>query len=234
MPGQTSTLALPYPLPGDTVDVPRDIRALAEAVDPLGMIPIGAFVMWPGASAPSERWLLMLGQPVPAATYPGLAAVLGQVGGLVTIPDMRDVFPVGAGTSYSVGARGGAAVVALTAESQLPPHAHTVSDPGHAHSASSTGMNRNNPHAHDGATGTVLMGSGGEGLIGYLAPGPGNGFGVKQLGAGFTTNPTDVNHEHAVTVNGAGTGLTTQSAGSSVAHENRPPFQAVNFIIRAL
>lgn len=32
--GLTPNLALPYPLPGDTVDVPRDIQALATKLDP--------------------------------------------------------------------------------------------------------------------------------------------------------------------------------------------------------
>jgi len=34
MPGSTSRLSLPYPVPGDTVDVPRDVQALANALDP--------------------------------------------------------------------------------------------------------------------------------------------------------------------------------------------------------
>ena len=33
MPANTTRLALPYPLPDDTTDVPRDVKALAEKVD---------------------------------------------------------------------------------------------------------------------------------------------------------------------------------------------------------
>jgi hypothetical protein len=33
MPATTSVLALPYPLPADTVDVPRDVQALADRTD---------------------------------------------------------------------------------------------------------------------------------------------------------------------------------------------------------
>ena len=33
MPANTTRLALPYPLPDDTVDVPRDVKALAEKLD---------------------------------------------------------------------------------------------------------------------------------------------------------------------------------------------------------
>jgi hypothetical protein len=35
MPGSTPNLNLPYPIPGDTVDVPRDVQALAAALDPI-------------------------------------------------------------------------------------------------------------------------------------------------------------------------------------------------------
>jgi len=42
-------------------------------------------------------------------------------------PDLRDRFIVGAGNTYAVNATGG------SADSTLPTHTHTVSDPGHAH-----------------------------------------------------------------------------------------------------
>jgi hypothetical protein len=42
MPAATPRLALPYPTPDDQVDVPRDVEALAEALEAiknLGMVP---------------------------------------------------------------------------------------------------------------------------------------------------------------------------------------------------
>ena len=94
MPGTTANLQLPYPTPDDTVDVPRDVKALADKIDPLGVVPIGSFMMWPTGVAPLN-WLLMQGQQIDAAMYPALANVLGSSAGKITIPDMRDVFPVG-------------------------------------------------------------------------------------------------------------------------------------------
>jgi len=45
MPGATTKLALPYPLAADSVDVPRDIKALADKLEPTG-----AFVTVPAAT----------------------------------------------------------------------------------------------------------------------------------------------------------------------------------------
>jgi microcystin-dependent protein len=48
--------------------------------------------------------------------------------------DLRNLFVVGAGSSYSLGQTGGAATVLLTAsQSGLPAHNHVVNDPGHTH-----------------------------------------------------------------------------------------------------
>lgn len=53
MPGTTPRLALPYPVPDDTVDVPRDVKALADKIDTLpevGIAPYGALVLTAPAS----------------------------------------------------------------------------------------------------------------------------------------------------------------------------------------
>ena len=44
MPGSTPRLILPYPVPDDTVDVPRDVKALADKLD--GISDLG--VPYPG------------------------------------------------------------------------------------------------------------------------------------------------------------------------------------------
>jgi microcystin-dependent protein len=203
MPGQTTTLHLPYPVPGDTVDVPRDVAALANAIDPLGVVPIGAMLMWPTAVAPGG-WLLMQGQKVAAATYPALAAMFGQDGsGNVTIPDMRDTFPVGAGAT-ALGTTGGAASVALST-AQLPSHAH----------GGLTGFrDRNQSHSHAISGQWAILD------VAQQA----TGTGPKAFAqSAITVDPTDpADHKHTITAEGGGG-----------AHENRPPFRAVNFIIRA-
>jgi microcystin-dependent protein len=142
MPTNTPRLSLPYPTPDETVDVPRDIAALASAVDALGVVPVGAMAMWPTATPPAG-WLPCLGQTnISAATYPALATVLGSSGGFILMPDFRDRFPVGAGPTMPIsgaGSTGGASTVTLSA-AQIPAHSHAianvkakVADPTHNH-----------------------------------------------------------------------------------------------------
>lgn len=73
------------------------------------------------------------GATVSQATYAALFAVTGHSfgadpgGGNFILPDLRDKFPVGIGSTYALGATGGAATHTLT-EAQLPAHTHTVAD----------------------------------------------------------------------------------------------------------
>jgi microcystin-dependent protein len=216
MPGSTPIQHLPYPTPDDTVDVPRDVKALADSVDTFGTVPIGAFMMWLTAVAPSG-WLFMQGQQVDAATYPGLAALLGQAGGMVTIPDMRDAFPVGAGPAAGLNTTGGAAAVTLTAaQSGMP---------SHNHGGMTGARDRSQSHSHGAALNDVVL-FGGAGAVGFLSPAPGNNFGVSQGLRGITVDQADpADHLHPV--------LNEAARNATASHENRPPYRAVNFIIRA-
>jgi microcystin-dependent protein len=235
----TPTLQLPYPESTDTANVPRDIKALADAMDPLGVAPVGAMFMWPAATAPADvdgtgraLWLLMLGQALPAATYPKLAALLGSAGGNVTIPNMRDVFPVGAGAAALLSA-GGAASVALTA-AQIPSHIHgvalTAAPAGtHGHSLSITGSNVVDPQhvfAVAGGVSHVFWGANlGSGDVPLSTADNWHG---EQGSHGHIGSTAVAVGDHTHTVNG-----NTATLGGDGTHENRPPFRAVNFIIRA-
>jgi microcystin-dependent protein len=214
MPGTTPTLGLPYPTPDDQVDVPRDVKALADSLDPLGTVPVGAFMMWLTAITP-VNWLFMNGQQVDAGLYPKLAALLGQVAGKVTIPDMRDVFPAGAGPTMALGATGGAAAVALT-EAQLGSHVHYLD-------AMTWDIDRSLDHQHlaAGNTGYYMTYLTGSGISGY------SGGGEARPASDRTGNALQgMNHQHRLAAN-------TDSRGGNQTHENRPPFRAINFIIRA-
>lgn len=215
MPGTTPNLQLPYPTPDDTVDVPRDVKALADALDPLGSVPVGAFMMWPTAVAPLN-WLLMQGQKVAASLYPQLAALLGQdANGLVTITDMRDVFPAGAGPTMALGQAGGAASVALG----------VTNLPAHNHGGKTLVTDRSMAHLHpvtDPGSGGVCVGTqwfNGAFANFQLAGAGGAGWMTVDGPTGTAGSP---DHMHGIT-----------SEGGNIAHENRPPFRAVNFIIRA-
>lgn len=124
----TATLQLPYPVSTDTANVPRDVKALADALDAASIAPAGAIQMWPGNTAPTG-WFLCTGQNVPAASNPKLAALFGSSGGNVPLPDLRGRFLVGASSTRPLRTPGGVATVALTA-AQMPAHDHDIQSAG--------------------------------------------------------------------------------------------------------
>jgi microcystin-dependent protein len=96
------------------------------------LVPQGGIIMWSGSVANiPNNWQLC--------------------DGTNGTPDLRGLFVVGAGGTYSVGATGGANTVTLT-QAQIPAHSHTGSTGGaggHTHSAS-TGTAGD--HSHTGST----------------------------------------------------------------------------------
>src|SRR5262245_52486525 len=125
--GRTPLLQLPYPIPDDGVDVPRDVKALADALDALVVkVPIGAMMMWPTGAAP-VNWLICNGASFAVAAYPELGALLGESpsgSGNFKVPNLSTRFPIGAGGTYALGQTGGEEGVALTTEN-LPAHTHS-------------------------------------------------------------------------------------------------------------
>jgi microcystin-dependent protein len=103
-------------------------------------IPVGLITMWSGsiASIPS-----------------GWALCDGTSG----TPDLRDRFVVGAGSTYAVGATGGANTVTLDT-TQIPSHTHTgsgstaVTDLAHTHTGSGTSGSTDLAHTHTGSGNT--------------------------------------------------------------------------------
>jgi microcystin-dependent protein len=75
--------------------------------------PPGAIIMF-GSATPPSGWLLCNGQSTTG--YTALAAIVGA-----TVPDLRNRFIVGAGSTYSQGATGGSTS-----------HSHTLSNTGYA------------------------------------------------------------------------------------------------------
>ena len=115
----------------NTTQIATTAFALANGV------PTGALSMWPTAAAPTG-YLLCTGGLVSRTTYAALFAVIGTTFGAgdgsttFSLPDYRNRFPVGAGSTYNVAATGGSADAVTVA------HTHTassaVTDPGHNHS----------------------------------------------------------------------------------------------------
>ena len=229
--GETARLKLPYPELNETGDVPRDVRELAEKLDPLGTVPIGAMMMWMAAVAP-EFWLLCNGASYALSAHPQLGALLGENpagSGNFRVPDLLGRVPLGVNAEHPLSQNGGVETVALT-NAQLPTHAHAVSDPSHGHGASYTGAaDRSLAHVHYLNPRTQQYNTGAGGAVGF------GGTGLQFLRTEHLTDGAGApDHLHGPpTIYGAYTGIGIANAGGGEAHTNMPPFLAVNFIIRA-
>lgn len=146
-------------------------------------------------------------------------------------PDLRNRFVVGAGSTYAVGATGGATSVTLS-ESNLPAHSHTVSGTtgtGGSHDHNVTGTT-NNTGAH---THTVDVES--QAFIGITA---GNASAADN-GANIQTTSSAGAHSHNVTgttdlvTNHTHTfSATSSTVGSGAAVGILPPYYALAFIMK--
>jgi microcystin-dependent protein len=208
------------------------INAGLDSIDSLIRLamPAGGIIMWSGAiGAIPAGWLLC--------------------DGTSGTPDLRDRFVVGAGSGYAVGEQGGLGAVSLTT-AQVPAHTHTFSGTtgGHSNDHShflNLNTNGSGEHTHNFFHGARTVGG--------STPG---GFGSSFFGspitapdaAGVTETRTrgDMvqaggNHAHNVQGNTAGTSSnhthafsgTTGATGSGAAHENRPPYYALAYIMKA-
>ena len=177
------------------------------------LVPPGVIVMWSGAI-----------NDIPV----GWALCDGSNG----TPDLRDRFIVGAGGSYNVGNTGGMKEVTLTT-SQLPTHNHAVS------------IGSSGGHSHSGTTSTNSTGDYGK---------PGNLYlmtevtssGSYNVSAGDETspwaavrsiNPSAIStaHSHSFTTSSNGShshSITISDTGGGQAHENRPPYYALAYIMK--
>jgi microcystin-dependent protein len=116
---------------------------------------LAGFIQMYGAASAPTGWLLCNGAAVSRSTYATLFALIGTTYGAgdgsstFNVPDMRDKFPVGSGSTYALNATGG------SADSTLPSHTHTatVTDPGHNHTIA----------GGDGSTSITFANGGGAG-----------------------------------------------------------------------
>jgi len=92
--------------------------------------PTGSILMYGAATAPTG-WLLCDGSAVSRTTYADLFAIIGTTFGVgngsttFNLPDLRDRFVVGAGTSYNINDTGGEATHVLTID-EMPSHSHSI------------------------------------------------------------------------------------------------------------
>lgn len=119
-------------------------------------------------------------------------------------PDLRSRFIVGAGSDYAVNDVGGAKDVTLT-EAQMPAHDHSVN------------LNTNSAGDHTHNLQVRATGSTGITVVEFTAAA------TQQAVAGRVTNAGA--HTHNVNGN-------TSSKGVGAAHENRPPYFALAYIMK--
>lgn len=219
-----------HPHVGDTVWV--DQNGPDTVVSSIGGLPVGAMTMYPSATAPAG-WLLCNGQST--SGYPALAAVCGA-----NVPDMRDKFPVGSGSAYAVGATGGVATV-----TEVQSHTHVLNSHQHNQTAHThPGFNHNHSvpdHVHAQVVGAAVGGPGVRADYDQDASSSAFPQGLNTGGSGTLTTGTDGS---AYSTGSGGGGLTggggvdggggtiAAPSGSVASVENRPPYRAVNFIIK--
>ena len=123
-------------------------------------------------------------------------------------PNLIDRFIVGAGSTYAVGATGGSDTVTLTT-AQMPSHKHSFSGSSHSHTLSGT------------ASGT-LRGSD-----------PTGGAGGKYItNNAYNYDTISISLNLSGTTNSVTTSGTIGNTGSGQAHENRPPYYALCYIMK--
>jgi microcystin-dependent protein len=126
--------------------------------------------------------------------------------GDVGTPDLRDRFVVGAGSTHAAGDTGGLSEVTLTVD-QLPSHGHAFSG-----TTSTGGLHS---HTYDDRLCANRQ---------SILTGPGHA--ANEDWDIYGPYWTDDAGDHSHTFNG-----TTASVGSGTAHENRPPYYALTFIM---
>jgi len=237
----------------------QSLNADLDSIDALiygnqqGVSPIGSITMFAGAAAPAN-WLICDGSAVSATTYAALYAIVGLaytpggalIGGNFNLPNLSQKFPLGA-SGGTLAATGGEAAHTLTA-AELAPHAHPITDVSHSHGGSQGSHSHNvyqDAHSHsayqDSHNHSYTQPTN---YAGYTGQYPSTASVGSTTGTTSTAQPAvhidsqqpavhADTQQPAVYISPQNTGLTTtQNAGGGGAHNNMPPYLAINFIIR--
>jgi microcystin-dependent protein len=188
--------------PRAKLDVDGQIRGI-------GMVPPGGIVMFSGDVATAFD---AEGSGIPNTPYEGWQLCNGKNGS----PDLQDRFIAAAGRSYKIGDQGGADSITLTTD-QLPAHRHT----GQTTAAGA--------HQH------WIEGTDAKGLSKRARRIPGQTTVDMGFGGGSDADPGDVRWRGLVNTDTTGShvhSFSTDPAGGGQAHENRPAYYALAFIMR--
>ncbi len=194
---------------GNTLISNEPLQFVPYAIAAANGVPTGAIMPYAGNTAPAG-WVLCDGSAIPTgAAGDGLRAVIGGN----STPNLVNRFIVGAGNQYQVTNVGGADTVALTTN-QMPSHNHggsTSTDGDHNHAPT-----RNENGVDVRYDRLLTLGSNDT-----AATIDGNNNGEEP---GLTRSQLILNagaHSHTITAQGGGE-----------AHENRPPYYALTYIIK--
>lgn len=215
---------------------PLSTDTVSQADDHLRLIKKVLKDTFPNLNGPVTSTPLQLNSPVPSGFIGMWSGVTAPTGwylcdGTNGTPDLRNRFIVGAGTSYAIGATGGADTVTLN-ETQIPSHTHTIS----ATSSGAGGHNHSVSVSDPGHTHTFTAGAAyGTPTTYYQAYAAGAGTNVVYSSSGsisaattgITASASAVgDHTHTITASATTT-------GGGLAHENRPPYYALAYIMKA-
>jgi len=173
---------------------------------------VGEVIMFGGSAEPSG-WLFCDGREISRSVYGDLFAVIGTSYGAgdgtdtFNLPNMAGVFPMGTSGTAPRGTQGGSSQTTL-ATANLPAHAHTID---HSHGAAG-----DHDHTLDRSTATG----------GSNASIP-QGTASVTAGTSAAAIANSGSHTHPAFTGNSG------NTGSGTPFENRPPFVAINFLIRS-
>lgn len=224
---------------------PASTDTVSQADDHIRLIKQVLKTTFPNLNAPVTATPAQLNSSVPAgfigmwsgslATIPATWALCDGSGGR---PDLRDRFIVGAGNTYAVAATGGANSVTLVVDN-VPPHNHTTSvsgsvasaDISHSHTFSATTASAGS-HSHTvrlrenaGSVSSPVYAAGGQST--ETTSQTTEAAGAHTHTVSGTTAAGGGSHSHSVTLSAS-----VGNTGGGVAHENRPPYYALAFIIK--
>lgn len=172
----------------------------------------------PRSSIIVTRYNKSLDSSMPSGTIVTWYGILGNIpSGFVLCdgsngtPDLRDRFIVGAGSGYSLGARGGANTVQLS-WNEMPSHAHTRG------TMNITGYAQVGSEWHMGNTWDISSGCL---YTSYTTTG------WRNTGGDYSKYKILLNFDASRSWSGE-----TSYAGSNWAHENRPPYYALYYIMK--
>lgn len=207
---------------------PLSTDTVSQADDHLRLIKQVLVNTFPNLNAPVTLTASQINTPIPSGFIGMWSGSIASIpsgwylcDGTNGTPNLRDRFIVGAGSTYAVGAIGGSASVTLT-EENLPAHTHTITATGTSASAGAHTHTITDPgHTHSYNT-----------VTGVGAVVSGTGFGVGSATSGSSTTGISIQsagaHTHTISVT-----ATASNTGSGTAVENRPPYFALAYIMKA-